>query len=123
MSILIKGMKMPKSCLDCRFMVNCDTCAGMECICTALEANIGYLKDAPHNRREDCPLAELPPHGRLIDADALAEHYNTTQKMREKDKTDYCNAFINNGELCTEWWCVEDMLDNAPTIIDAEDEK
>lgn len=24
-----------------------------------------------YNRPEDCPLKELPPHGRLIDADAL----------------------------------------------------
>ena len=54
MSILIRGMEMPK---------NCDVC---------------FMRDAceysmPLGKRlTDCPLVEVPtPHGRLIDADAL----------------------------------------------------
>lgn len=46
MSILIRGMKMPKNCGEC-FVGNRTICA------------------------DNCPLIELPPHGRLIDADKL----------------------------------------------------
>lgn len=50
MSVLIKGMKLPKNCFVCRFK-NLEICY------------------------EDCPLVEVPtPHGRLIDADALSNH-------------------------------------------------
>ena len=46
MSILIKGMEMPKNCSECPLVV-----------CLSVES--------------DCPLVPVPPHGRLIDADAL----------------------------------------------------
>lgn len=49
MSVLIKGMEMPESCDDC-FLP---------------------LRYCPYAMKPDgsCPLIELPPHGRLIDAD------------------------------------------------------
>ena len=46
MSVLIRGIEMPKNCFTCRFK-NLEICY------------------------EGCPLIEVPPHGRLIDADAL----------------------------------------------------
>lgn len=52
MSVLIKGMEMPKGCDDC-FLP---------------------LRYCPHAMKEngECPLVELPTqHGRLIDAEAL----------------------------------------------------
>ncbi len=134
MSVLIKGMEMPTSCLSCDFMMNCDNCEGYECYCTVLNRSIGYLPSSSDflrdgvslvhsdDRLEDCPIVPVPAHGRLIDADALAQQYVTAQEQREKDKIDYCNAFMNNGEPCTEWWCVEDMLENAPIIIPASEE-
>ena len=60
MSILIKGMKMPKNCLECDIR-GYDANAGEEyCPITNIAAlNIG--------RQKDCPLVELPEkHGRLI---------------------------------------------------------
>ena len=60
MSVLIKGMKMP----------NCYNCT-LESICSRwAKHDVEWQKQ---NRDEDCPLIEIPPHGRLVDADALLE--------------------------------------------------
>ena len=59
MSVLIKGMKMPKCCDDCDFVQH-----GGKDWCYITE------KDLPC----DCPLIELPDHGDLIDRDALMKH-------------------------------------------------
>lgn len=64
MSILIRGMEMPKSCKGCRFAVDGFCCAYPGVNIFALQENI---------RPEWCPLVEVPPHGRLIDADRLSK--------------------------------------------------
>lgn len=51
---------------------------------------------------------------RLIDADALLKEFESRQ---EQQISNYCDCFLNDAhELSTEWNCVEDMVDNAPTI-------
>ena len=55
MSVLIKGMEMPKSCITCR----------MECIARIHDST---------KRSKDCPLVSVPaPHGRLVDIDKALE--------------------------------------------------
>ena len=51
--------------------------------------------------------------GRLIDADKLKDVMSAA-----KDKYgNVAESFINNGgELSTEWYCVDDMVDNAETV-------
>lgn len=51
MSVLVKGMKMPKSCDDCWFEYAYEICT-------------------PETGYENCPLIELLSHGRCIDADS-----------------------------------------------------
>lgn len=54
---------------------------------------------------------------RLIDADALIEDCQLAQKQADRDGREFANAFYSGGgEISTEWWCVEDMIENAPTI-------
>ena len=61
MSILIPDMKMPKDgCKSCGFDI-----LG---ICL-IKANM----DKPYEVTHSYPLIELPPHGRLIDADAIVK--------------------------------------------------
>ena len=62
MSILIKGINPPKSCYTCSWYnkVQCPVNDG-KC----------YYRITRH---PSCPLIELPPHGRLIDADELNIH-------------------------------------------------
>lgn len=61
MSILIKGMEMPEHCGYCRFRY--------DGICHALQKT--------QYNMEECPLVPIPPHRRLIDADALVEFIET----------------------------------------------
>ena len=49
MSVLIKNMEMPKNCHECPLLYVTSICDGSM----------------------PCPLVTVPPHGRLIDADAL----------------------------------------------------
>ena len=100
MSVLIKGMEMPNDCNKCQLLEGyiCDGfCHGAnkwldseDFVWEIIDEEV--LSDKPVN----CPLIEVPtPHGRLIDADALAE------KAPE----------------------IEEYLDVlAPTIIEAEGE-
>lgn len=54
---------------------------------------------------------------RLIDADALMADCQLAQKQADKHRREFANAFYSgSGEISTEWWCVEDMIENAPTI-------
>ena len=60
MSVLIKGMDMPKDCNSC---------------CATYLANCNLREQVnKEERHPNCPLIEvLTPHGRLIDADSLKE--------------------------------------------------
>ena len=57
MSIIIKGMKMPPNCFLCPLSV----LNGERLFCEVTKDEVVRSKIP-----SDCPLAELPPHGRLI---------------------------------------------------------
>ena len=90
--ILIKGMEMPKKC-GCCFAAFPDG-VGYSCCLIKSYPTIDNQK----GRRSDCPLSPVPPHGRVIDADALL-------------KT------LGIGDLPIR---ITYELNNAPTIIPAE---
>lgn len=71
MSILIKEMEMPKSCYDCYFCRTYDE-PNQGYFCIPLFADL-HRTDFIKKRIDACPLVEVPPHGRLIDADALEQ--------------------------------------------------
>jgi hypothetical protein len=61
---------------------------------------------------------------RLIDADALIADCQLAQKQADRHGREFANAFYSGGgEISTEWWCVEDMIDNAPTIEERKQSK
>ena len=69
MSVLIRGMEMPKRCFECIFLTtvpNFFCLAGKRDLCAEHGINI--------SRPDWCPLIELPPHGRLGDLDKLNIH-------------------------------------------------
>lgn len=90
MSILIKGIKMPKSCLLCPFGDEFGKC------CVNLE-----LEDA-NELTHSCPLVELPDHGDLIDADWLKEECKEPEVWWETETQ------------------MKRILANAPVVIPAE---
>lgn len=64
MSILIRGMEMPKNRKDCPFSDH-----EAWCLIPGDWRERYYCPD--NERSEYCPLIELPPHGRLGDLDEL----------------------------------------------------
>jgi len=64
MSILIKGMEMPTKCADCLFI---DYFKG-QWYCHSIN---DILETGSSKRDERCNLVPVPPHGDLIDRDAL----------------------------------------------------
>ena len=72
MSILIKGMEMPTTCVQCRFRCYdpyrepSDGLGKGTNVCWFTQEEIWNTQ-----RGEQCPLIELPPHGDLIDRDKL----------------------------------------------------
>ena len=74
--ILIKGMEMPTSCIECPCCRH-DNWNGE----TAHQCNVSFItfgaedENWIYNTRPNwCPLTELPPHGRLGDLDKLNIH-------------------------------------------------
>lgn len=67
MSVLAKGWKMPRDCIVCPFGWNgCNH-----------QHDYVYMGERP----DDCPLVEIPPHGRLIDADALPDRFDEVRDL------------------------------------------
>jgi len=116
-------MEMPESCDDCRLN------NGISCYAVP-----EYTEDGVVGRTEDrpdwCPLVPVPPHGRLIDADALVA--DLRRQCKEVFKTDAVSPddfWIIRDQAYNErlWttWCESlfAYLKTAPTIIPAEEEK
>lgn len=103
MSILIKGMEMPTNCFRCPF---CDYVSGR---CDAARENPYTPESRYENRADFCPLVELPPHGRLIDADALDHQIYNDIPLK---------VFGNIARMAE----MRNIVYHAPTIIEAEEE-
>ena len=70
MGVYIKSMEMPTSCFYCPFRrkINPDD---IQCLVTRDVFEETFAGTIEMRNRGFCPLVEIPPHGRLIDADAL----------------------------------------------------
>lgn len=112
MSILIKGMEMPPDCEKCPFF---DYEEGF-CFASGIKGKSGWyeyvlrLGGIKDGRHDDCPLVEIPPHGRLIDADAavvaIQNSIEVVHDGMQKILLDYAQKMFNT----------------TPTIIPAEED-
>lgn len=104
MSVLIKGMEMPKSCYSCNF---CQYYVepNQGCYCVALFVDL-HRTDFVKERLPNCPLIEIPPHGRLIDANPIIK---------------FIQDGLNNGEFGYDQIKVMGEIQYAPTIIESEE--
>lgn len=96
MSILIKCMKKPQRCAGCYMFLRGLTMAGVpwqECAATEYELSDPFGSCMP----DWCPIAEIQPHGRLIDADELMRTVGYDMDVLQAED-----------------------IHNAPTVIDAE---
>ena len=104
MSILIKGMEIPGGCETCKLKYRhqgayvVDYCFPyMKCVDPWT-----FGKKRNGDKPDWCPLVEIPPHGRLKDADALKVMMPT---------------------IGDEYLYAREMIEDAPTVIEAEEEK
>lgn len=109
MSMIIKGMEMPKSCCDCS-LTYYEPGEGSSCIFTEVPClNIG--------RQDACPLVPLPEgHGRLIDADAFKADCLAATKDAKPDfirHEDWIKSCAVTMSFCRD-------IDERPTIVPAE---
>lgn len=100
MSVYIKGMEKPKNCWECHFG------HGETGICV-----VDFKSHGDWNEPQNCPLIPIHDHGRLVEADAVAEQIDEWI-----DAVGYATVgkgLSYYGELLG---CIED----APTIIPAD---
>ena len=96
MSVIVKNMEMPKNCQECGLYI--------EGACYA-KGYRDYRSIMDTAKPDDCPLIELPPHGRLIDIKSVEDR-----------------KFVTVSNDYQRWWngALESVIDNAPTVIEAE---
>lgn len=97
MSILVKGVEMPKNCFLCPLSV----LNGERLFCEVTKDEVLRAK-----RSSDCPLVPVPPHGDLIERDAAYD------KIAEQEGGNYVDMdAVGMG------------LNETPVIIPAEEEE
>ena len=103
MSVLIKGMEMPRHCKECSLLCDYDDCY----FCGYQDGFLYVFGESylvPNKRPEWCPLIEVPtPHGRLIDADELEV---------DTEWSDYYDGYQSYSAM---------QIKYAPTVIESED--
>ena len=97
MSVLIKGMVIPPNC----FLCNLSYMKGERLFCSVTREEVIRAK-----RAIECPIIEIPPHGRLIDADTLI--IDLLDRGIECLQTDDFHE-------------IQQAVDAAPTILEAEE--
>ena len=108
MSVLIKGMDMPVTCCHCPLM---GYDPDIEWVDGGRETQGAYICVITHElidntkREEHCPLVPVPPHGDLIDRDALMRHKGDCY-----DANGHLLYAVGTGNILC-----------APTIIEAEE--
>lgn len=105
MSILIKGMGMPKKCQSC--LLYKPYAGNGFCLMAGKRLIYNETPSNPKGAGRFCPLVELPErHGRLIDADALIAKYGDWYTEEGTD-----TGFIGTLEM---------LIKDAPTVVEAE---
>lgn len=108
--IYISGMEMPTSCMLCSFCVEeADPANGEMCMVTGT-----LMPPCTRERLDNCPLAPVPPHGRLIDADALITTFCEWGTRLERSR----KLVIT---MCEAKQAIVDIIEDATTIIEAEE--
>ena len=104
MTVVVEGMDMPKACYyhdEQRRLRECPL-LNYDVYCSILRRTCQFYEG---KRPDDCPCKEVPtPHGRLIDADELIKH----------DHQHY-------EHLSDEFYITVRDIENAPTVIEAEE--
>ena len=105
--IYIKGMELPKSCFYCPMRLKVDP-DNIKCLATGDVFEETFTATIEMRNGGKCPLVPVPPHGDLIDRNALLA-----------DTTDMLHSMMVFGGARV---YTSDAIKNAPTIIPADKE-
>lgn len=119
MSVLVKGMKMPKTCIKCGWHEYyggdydwyhaCQMTGSMPIECSVVELG----------RADNCPLVELPEkHGKLIDGIELIDYCKDMIRLSRENDEDM--KYIIISKIC--YTNVIGQIVNMPTLLEAEGE-
>ena len=111
--VLIKNMEMPETCNKC-FIDHRKCEAHQRQIKRIANSETEQIFDLFGEMRLDgCPLSEVKPHGRLIDADefscALSQQLELISKLSNKD-----DSLVYDTVRI-----IKKMLEDAPTVLEA----
>lgn len=113
MSALIPMTKLPDNCaIGGRDSLGCPCFCNYNEECQLLGETVHTAYFSDEKRPERCPLQFVPPHGRLIDADALKE---MIEALIEKQLHGYTKS---TWDFVCE---LRSIISDAPTIIPAEE--
>ena len=116
MGIYIKGMKMP-------IQINDESVVAINDITMTLNSSGEAELHLIHGVNEDgtlsydsYPLIEVPPHGRLVDADKIMDHI--------RDYIEEYGWWTDEHGYHSEKWCAmkeaEMVIEEAPTILEGD---
>lgn len=124
MDVLIKSMEMPTSCIYCPMLegeIDDGLCHAASRWLDDEEYWLWYQYpegDIDTSKPSNCPLVPIPPHGRLIDADELKELFRETI-TGIATRTDMKGAYEHMIRASA---MVIEMIDDAPTVIEASED-
>lgn len=118
MSILIKGMEMPTSCISCLLNFGEKRSEyGLTIYCPYSDGVISWRDKAFDNGRlASCGIVSVPPHGRLIDADELRCLYDPHDYGLDGEQADEYDRYHVSLPV------IRQNIDDMPTIIPAEED-
>ena len=129
MSILIKGMKMPKSCDECQFCNDGGMCAALQIDLLGDGEELENSWYIPEGYKSDrCPLIELPDHGDLIEKDPLFKKAEELEEAASAEFERYKLGETNWEQTEKAKWRIAHLerigfkyeIADAPVVIPAE---
>lgn len=111
MSVLIKGMKMPQDGRRHKALVIFEPDGTCKIVCE-------YSESYSERHIKTFEAIELPPNGRLIDADALMETFRERKRPTLSNGEDGSKERVRYLDFISTLQAIKD----APTIIETEEE-
>ena len=109
-SVLVKGIKIPSECRKCPFIAYYKGSGNTWCNATSILLARDYQTIKFDGRHPDCPLVEIPPHGRLIDADEFSRRMYSVAFVEDTDMQKWDSGCWIRYKL------FEQVLREQPTI-------
>ena len=104
MSVLIKGLEIPRNCNYCNASL------AMAAQCIMVQRLVLPSEYDVNKRHPSCPLREVPPHGDLIDRSKIVLEYSGLVKIPHFDFTGTAEYFAEQIRV-------------QPVVISASEEK